>query len=293
MFTSLIEPQEELLHLPDEPHARVSCVAASARRPDLRLRGRHRPAGARALLQHADRGAARDARQSLRGHRRVRQRRPAQAAQPGLSHRSGRCRDGDLAGEPHVSEIVEKTRGFYDDGGDWPRLQAPHHRARHRAGAVRATGSSGSDGSVLQVATVPLPDGNVLLTLSRRHRYRRGSSGRCASATRRWRPPAGSRASSSPTSPTSCARRLNAIIGFAEILRTSISASSIPRQLDYSRGILDSSHRLLSLINDILDLATIEAGYMALETARGRHPRADVERAGLDPRARAQPGPRR
>ena len=39
-----------------------------------------------------------------------------------------------------------------------------------------------------------------------------------------------------------------------------------PRQLEYSRGILDSSQRLMQLINDILDLATIEAGYMALET---------------------------
>jgi signal transduction histidine kinase len=38
------------------------------------------------------------------------------------------------------------------------------------------------------------------------------------------------------------------------------------RQLDYSRGILESSNRLLSLINDILDLATVEAGYMQLES---------------------------
>jgi len=61
---------------------------------------------------------------------------------------------------------------------------------------------------------------------------------------------------------------LNAIIGFAEILANQYFGTLSPRQLDYSRGILDSSHRLMSLINDILDLATIEAGYMALETGR-------------------------
>src|SRR6202043_4269697 len=60
---------------------------------------------------------------------------------------------------------------------------------------------------------------------------------------------------------------LNAIIGFAEILTNQYFGELNPRQLDYSRGILDSSHRLLALINDILDLATIEAGYMTLETA--------------------------
>jgi signal transduction histidine kinase len=59
---------------------------------------------------------------------------------------------------------------------------------------------------------------------------------------------------------------LNAIIGFAEILANQYFGELNPRQLDYSRGILDSSHRLMSLINDILDLATIEAGYMTLET---------------------------
>jgi signal transduction histidine kinase len=61
---------------------------------------------------------------------------------------------------------------------------------------------------------------------------------------------------------------LNAIIGFAEILANQYFGPLSPRQLDYSRGIIDSSHRLLSLINDILDLATIEAGYMMLEIDR-------------------------
>jgi signal transduction histidine kinase len=55
-------------------------------------------------------------------------------------------------------------------------------------------------------------------------------------------------------------------MGFSEILTSQYFGELNPRQLDYSNGILDSSHRLLSLINDILDLATIEAGYMTLET---------------------------
>jgi signal transduction histidine kinase len=41
-----------------------------------------------------------------------------------------------------------------------------------------------------------------------------------------------------------------------------------PRQLEYSRGILQGSQQLLGLINDIVDLATIEAGYTVLETGK-------------------------
>src|SRR5260221_2769899 len=67
---------------------------------------------------------------------------------------------------------------------------------------------------------------------------------------------------------------LNTILGFAEILANQYFGELTPRQVEYSKGILESSHRLLSLINDILDLATIEAGYMALE-------RTDVELHGL------------
>jgi len=59
---------------------------------------------------------------------------------------------------------------------------------------------------------------------------------------------------------------LNAVIGFAEILVNQYFGALNPRQLDYSHSILASARLLMRLINDILDLATIEAGYMVLET---------------------------
>jgi len=61
---------------------------------------------------------------------------------------------------------------------------------------------------------------------------------------------------------------LNAVIGFAEVLANRYFGALNPRQLDYSHSILGSARLLLQLINDILDLATIEAGYMVLETGR-------------------------
>src|SRR5690606_24314860 len=58
---------------------------------------------------------------------------------------------------------------------------------------------------------------------------------------------------------------LNTIIGFAEILNNRYFGALNNRQAEYSEGILEASRRLLSLINDILDLATIEAGRMELD----------------------------
>jgi signal transduction histidine kinase len=59
---------------------------------------------------------------------------------------------------------------------------------------------------------------------------------------------------------------LNSIIGFVEMLSKKYFGDLNPRQVEYSNNILESSNQLLSLINDILDLATIEAGYMQIET---------------------------
>ncbi len=57
---------------------------------------------------------------------------------------------------------------------------------------------------------------------------------------------------------------LNAIIGFSELLHNKNSNSNNPDN-DYIDVIIDSSYDLLRLINDIIDLAKIEAGQLKLE----------------------------
>ena len=58
---------------------------------------------------------------------------------------------------------------------------------------------------------------------------------------------------------------LNAIIGFADVLRGGMAGALSERQTEYLGDILESGRHLLSLINDILDLAKVEAGRMQLD----------------------------
>jgi signal transduction histidine kinase len=58
---------------------------------------------------------------------------------------------------------------------------------------------------------------------------------------------------------------LNATIGFSEVLLERIFGELNPKQEEYLEDIHGSGHRLLSLINDILDLSKIEAGRLELE----------------------------
>lgn len=63
---------------------------------------------------------------------------------------------------------------------------------------------------------------------------------------------------------------LNSIIGFAEVLQETLAASDSPqaeKQTRYASNIILSSRRLLELINDLLDLAKIEAGRAELRLA--------------------------
>jgi signal transduction histidine kinase len=121
-----------------------------------------------------------------------------------------------------------------------------------------------TDGTVIDYASVPLPDGAVMFVyrdVSDSIRVQRALTERAEALE------TADRLKSEFIANVSYELRtpLNTIIGFAEILTDQYFGTLNPRQIEYSRGILESSQRLLALINDILDLATIEAGHMSLE----------------------------
>ena len=72
---------------------------------------------------------------------------------------------------------------------------------------------------------------------------------------------------------------LNAIIGFSEVLHEQMFGKLNERQLTYVDDVLEAGKHLLSLINDVLDLAKIEAGKLELEFSRVAIP--DVLRSAV------------
>jgi len=169
-----------------------------------------------------------------------------------------------LSGEPHVREVIPRTRDFFDVAdGDWPALMDNLVIASTEP-ELTSGRLERADGSVLDTAQVPLPDGACLFTyldVTDSIRVERALRERneALETTDRLKSEFIANVSYELRTP------LNAIVGFAEILENQFFGELNERQLEYSRAIVESSQRLLTLINDILDLATIEAGYLRLD----------------------------
>jgi len=262
LFTSLLDPLEELVYIPDGTtlHSRIAPHPMGGLlftyddvtdRLSLERSFNTLIAVQRETLDHLYEGVA-----VIGSDGRLKLTNPAYA-------RMWRLTPEDLTDEPHIANITEKTKGFFDHGGDWSSYKE-RHLAHLTAREPRAGRLERTDGSILDYATVPLPDGGVLLSyldVTDTSRVETALRERAEALE------AADRLKSEFISSVSYELRtpLNTIIGFAEILANLYFGSLNPRQLEYCRGILVSSERLLSIIDDMLDLASIEAGKMSLD----------------------------
>jgi len=182
-----------------------------------------------------------------------------------------RAGDEALAGRPHVADLVAALSRT----GPAPRGVAEAGAWRDIAGAVtglvdgrtRVAGRlERGDGTVLDYATVPLPDGATLATfvnVTDSVKVERALVDRNEALVEadRLKDAFIQHVSYELRSP------LTTIIGFAELVSDPLIGALNAKQSEYTDYILSSSKALLAIINDILDLATIDAGVMDLELA--------------------------
>ena len=171
-----------------------------------------------------------------------------------------------LGARPHFEKIVREVDGLVEDGAQhWVRigeritsLSADHRKPLPDAELTRV------DGKTYLYATEPLPDGATLLrfldvTDSKAREQALEERNEALMAADNMKSSFVNHVSYQLRTP------LNTIIGFSELLESEMFGGLNDRQREYAVGVLTASHQLLDLINDIIDLATIEAGKMALE----------------------------
>jgi signal transduction histidine kinase len=168
-----------------------------------------------------------------------------------------------LDGEPHIEDVIAWCRVLYDAPEDWEGIKeavtaivperVPYERQFDRA-----------DGSVLACAVLPLPDGGTLLTYvdvsDTKHAER-------ALIEKNEALEDADRVKTAFIGHVSYELRtpLTNIIGFSELLASPIAGPLTDRQRDYLNDIRQSGRTLLAIIDDILDLATIDAGSLELK----------------------------
>lgn len=262
LYTELIAPREELWHLPDESTLRVVTqphpfggllVLYEDVTDRLKLEAQYNTLTAvqRESLNNLFEGVAVFGSDGL-----LKLYNPAFA-------KIWRLDDSFLQKTPHIKEVVERCRKQFDHDEEWRKVTGAilDHATERTSNVGRM---HRPDGTVIDYASLPLPDGATLYT------YLDVSDGFRIEQALRERNEAletSDRLKSEFIAHVSYELRtpLNTILGFTEILDKEFYGPLNERQHEYVDGTLDSSKQLLTLINDILDLATIEAGAMTLE----------------------------
>jgi signal transduction histidine kinase len=167
-----------------------------------------------------------------------------------------------LREQPHIETVEAWCRPLFDDAATWQALRQAITGIENRAAVPLKL--ERKDGSVLDCMTMPLPDGATMLTfqditdtenVERALRERNDA----LEAADQMKVDFVHHVSYELRSP------LTNIIGFADLLTDVSTGPLLPKQAEYLGYITTSTKALFALINNILDLATIDAGAMTLE----------------------------
>ncbi len=171
----------------------------------------------------------------------------------------------DLEGEPHIDAIIAACRALYDDPQEWERTKEAVTSIFSERRAYEKQ-LDRPDGSVIACAALPLPDGGTLLTYSDVTDTKRVER---ALIDRNEALETADRIKTAFIGHVSYELRtpLTNIIGFTEMLASETVGPLVPKQREYLGDIRTSGQTLLAIIDDILDLATIDAGTFQLKLA--------------------------
>ncbi|MDR3374589.1 MAG: PAS-domain containing protein [Ancalomicrobiaceae bacterium] len=168
-----------------------------------------------------------------------------------------------LSSSPHIADVISLCGLMHEAPETWRRLQqAVAGLADSR---IRLSGRMDRrDGSVLEYATVPLPDGATLVTfvnITDTVNVERALTDKAEALMEadRTKTDFVGLVSYELRSP------LTNIIGFAHLLDDPRFGDLNDKQRDYTHHIMSSSQALMAIVDDILDLATIDAGIMQLQ----------------------------
>lgn len=261
MFTRLIDPYEDMMYLPDGtalrlmimPHPMGGLMATFedvTSRLELESSYNTLIAVQKETLDNLAEGVA-----AFGGDGRLRLYNPAFT-------RLWMLHPEDVEGTPHISRLaVRMAQTFAEDKA----AAAQENIAAH---ALRREGREGrllrKDGSLIEYATVPLPDGGTLVTyidITDKARVETALREKNAAleAAEQLKTDFLANVSYQLRTP------LSSIMGFSEILDHEYFGPLSAKQKEYTGGIQIAGKRLVGLIDDILDLSSIEAGYMVLE----------------------------
>lgn len=169
----------------------------------------------------------------------------------------------DIGAGMHLSRVIDKIEPFFEYEGEWQHLKA--RIVENTTDRIPKTGQiHRKDKSALRFLYIPLPNGDNLLSYIDNTDNSRVEE---ALKERNEALRAADRLKTEFIANVSYELRapLNTISGFSEMLTQEYYGNLNEKQKEYIDGILNSSDKLLYLVNNLLDLGSIEAGYLTLQ----------------------------